>query len=271
VKSESELGRLLDESYTEWPMDDFVDILTNRGVAIVPVLVCGYQRFLPADLRIDSNKDLYLKRASLHARLLVRRYKDRITYWQIENEPNWWKAHVVGGWREGMTWLNPGDFKFQLLSELNAAVHTEDPKAQTIINLEGDRLSNTSDFAAHCDILGLDFYPGYKRAYPIDTSIFRTAKDVAEESGKPVVISETGYPSGPAFRGYTRPRQAEYVFKACSEAFGLDAINGVGIWRYMDSTWRSFPRVENHFGLIDRQGGPKPAWSALAEIAKRLA
>jgi hypothetical protein len=169
-----------------------------------------------------------------------------------------------------MTWLNPGDFTFQLLKELNAAVHTEDPRAQTIINLEGDRLSNTSDFAAHCDILGLDFYPGYKRAYPIDTSIFRTAKDVAEKSGKPVIISETGYPSGPVFRGYTHQRQVEYVIKACTQAFGLDALNGIGIWRYMDLVWRSFPLVENYFGLIDRQGNPKPAWAALAEMTRTL-
>jgi hypothetical protein len=270
-KPESELERLVDESYEESPMDTFVDEMTDHGIAVLPVVACGYQRFLPYGLKVDINKNTYLKRAAMHARLLVRKHKDKIRFWQIENEPNWWRMHAVGGWREGSTWFNQ-DFRSQLLKGLNNAVHTEDPDARTIINLEADaKLAKVAPLTAHCDMIGVDFYPNYKRASPIDLSIFTKVKTVAQKTGKSVMIVETGYPSGPALRGYSPVKQAEYVRKACSEALALEALSAIGIWRYSDSPWKSFPLVENHFGLIDSQGRPKPAWTALSEAAQSLA
>lgn len=269
-KPESELQRLADESYGEFPMDTFVDVLTAHGIGVLPVVCCGYQRFLPYGLKVDSDRNAYLKRATLHAKLLVRRYKDKIRYWQIENEPNWWHMHSVGGWREGSTWLN-ADFRSQLLKELNNAVHAEDSSAWTIINLEADaKLAKVAHLVAECDMVGVDFYPNYKQASPIDVSIFRKAKSVAEKTGKPAMIVETGYPSGPALRGYSPAKQAEYVRKACSEALAIDALNAIGIWRYSDSAWKSFPLIENHFGLIDSRGHHKPAWTVISEAAHNL-
>jgi hypothetical protein len=270
-KPESELGRLVDESYRESPMDTLVDVMADHGIAVLPVVACGYQRFLPYGLKVDSDKNVYLKRASVHARLLVRKHKGKIRFWQIENEPNWWRMHAVGGWREGSTWFS-SDFRSQLLTELNHAVHTEDQGARTIINLEADaKLAKVAHLASQCDMIGLDFYPNYKRASPIDVSIFAKAKTVARKTGKPVMIVETGYPSGPGLRGYSPVKQAEYVRKACSEALALDALSAIGIWRYSDSPWKSFPLVENHFGLIDARGRPKPAWTAISESAQNLA
>ncbi|MFI5449481.1 MAG: hypothetical protein ACHQ03_06940 [Candidatus Bathyarchaeia archaeon] len=269
-KPESEVSRPVDESNGEFPMDTFVDVLTARGIGVLPVVCCGYQRFLPHGLKVDSDRNAFVRRAAAHARLLVRKYKDKIRFWQIENEPNWWHMHSVGGWREGSTWLNT-DFKLQLLKELNDAVHVEDTAAWTIINLEADaKLAKIGHFAAQCDMIGLDFYPNYKQASPIDVSIFRKAKTVAEKTGKPAMIIETGYPSGPALRGYSTAKQAEYVRKACSEALAIEALNAIGIWRYSDSAWRSFPLIENHFGLIDHQGRPKLAWNAISEAAHNL-
>jgi len=95
--SESSLDLLLDRSYSKWPIDDLVITLTSRGIDVVPVVACGYQRMLPQGLEPDHNRGLYLKRASIHARLLVRHYRDRIRCWQIENEPNWWAEHEAGG------------------------------------------------------------------------------------------------------------------------------------------------------------------------------
>ncbi|MCW3976128.1 MAG: hypothetical protein NWE86_07800 [Candidatus Bathyarchaeota archaeon] len=226
---------------------------------------------LPKGLNIDANNDLYIKRAAVHTRLLVRRYKDKIKFWQIENEPNWCKMHFIGGWRSGFTWTDPHDFKRKLLKELNNAVHSEDPKAQTIINLEADAKNiNVNLYAPFCDFLGLDFYANYKSALPIDTSVFRRGKEFAKEAGKLLIIIETGYPSGPFFLRYSELRQTEYVTQACSDAYELDVFNGIGIWRYRDTSWRSFPFQDNYFGLFDTKSDPKPAWVYLAETAKRI-
>src|SRR5438034_4453982 len=101
---ESALEQLLDRSYSQWPLDDLVNTLTSKGVDVVPVVACGYQRMLPQGLEPDPNRTLYLKRASIHTRLLVRHWKSQVKCWQIENEPNWWSEHEAGGWRSGLSW-----------------------------------------------------------------------------------------------------------------------------------------------------------------------
>src|SRR5205809_1069386 len=75
---ESALEQLLDRSYSQWPLDDLVNTLTSKGVDVVPVVACGYQRMLPQGLEPDPNRTLYLKRASIHTRLLVRHWKSQV-------------------------------------------------------------------------------------------------------------------------------------------------------------------------------------------------
>lgn len=91
---EHALDSLLEESYEKWPLDGLVNTLVDRGIEIVPVLGCGYERMLPEGLKVDRNRALYLKRLGIHARLVIRRYKGKVKHWQIENEPNWWRMHV---------------------------------------------------------------------------------------------------------------------------------------------------------------------------------
>lgn len=267
----ADLDRLLEDSYKEWPFDDFVNIMSDHGIGLVPVLACGYQRMLPKGLGIDEDHSLYLKRAMIHARLLVRKYKDQIDCWQIENEPNWWPEHSLAGWRSGRSWIEPGSFRDELLETLNTAVHIEDSDALTIINLEADATNlDPGHYADSCDIIGLDFYPNYLSASPINTSVFQIADDVGKTTGKPTLVVETGYPSGPGIFGHTSLGQSEYVRRACVQAHQLDSVNGIGIWRYSDTFWRSFPFQENHFGLFDAYGNPKPAWHALTETVREL-
>ncbi len=268
---EEQLGQLLERSYSKWPLDDFVNVLTAHGIGLVPVLACGYQRMLPQGLEPDPNRGLYLKRASIHARLLVRKYKDRVKCWQIENEPNWWAEHAAAGWRSGVSWIREQGFRQELLQTLRDAVHVEDPSALTVINLEAD--AKTIDprlYASYCDIIGLDFYPNYKTAYPINTTFVKLAGEVAKNLGRPVIVSETGYPSGPSLLGYSMMHQSEYVRSACRDAHGQDGINEIGIWRYIDTAWRSFPPQENHFGLLDNKGIAKPSWTMLSNTIKEL-
>ena len=268
---ESALDQLLDRSYSQWPLDDLVNTLTSKGVGVVPVVACGYQRMLPQGLEPDPNRTLYLKRASIHTRLLVRHWKSQVKCWQIENEPNWWSEHEAGGWRSGLSWIQEHGFRQELLGTLNDGVHTEDPNATTIVNLEADaKTLEPGAYSSYCDILGLDFYPNYKSAHPINTRVLKLGDEVAKALGKPVMVSETGYPSGPSVLGYSPDRQSEYVEGSTRQAYSLDGVTGIGIWRYVDTSWRSFPPQENHFGLFDSRGGPKPAWIAYSRVIKEL-
>ncbi len=269
--SESSLDNLLEQSYRKWPMDNLVDILTSRRIAIVPVVACGYQRMLPEGLKPDKNRQLFIKRAAIHTRLLTRHFRSRIKNWQIENEPNWWAEHEAGGWRSGLIWVEDQGFKLELLKELNNAVHIEDPSASTIVNLEADaKTFRPSQFSPYCDVLGLDFYPNYKSAHPINPGVEKLADQVGNTLEKPIMISETGYPNGPGILGYSSENQAKYVEGACREAFALERVTGIGIWRYIDTEWKSFPPQENHFGLFDKTGNPKPAWNTYSRVIKEL-
>jgi len=163
------------------------------------------------------------------------------------------------------------EFRQKLLQTLNNAVHAEDPNAVTVINLEADaKTLDPESYVQSCDVLGLDFYPNYKSAHPINIGVLKLADQVAKTLGKPVIISETGYPSGPSILGYSLENQAEYVESASKEAYSLEGVTGIGIWRYNDTAWRSFPPQENHFGLLDNKGSPKPAWVAYSRVMKEL-
>jgi hypothetical protein len=268
---EATLDTLLESGYSVWPTDGLVRALSEQGISMVPVLACGYQRMLPEGLEPDSNRDEYIRRAYIHARLLVRHYKGTIGSWQIENEPNWWKMHEAGGWRNGAAWLEGGGLDEGLLKALNEAVHEEDPKATTMINLEADEEKlSVAGYSQHCDVLGLDFYPNYKASEPVDPSAIRRAENLSLAADKPVMVAETGYPSGPGLLGYTQKKQADYLEGALRQAHSLDHVKGIGVWRYLDTSWKSFPPQENHFGLIDEKEGPKEAWYRYGKVLKDL-
>ncbi len=131
-------------------------------------------------------------------------------------------------------------------------------------------MMDAAEYAKFCDVIGLDFYPNYKASELVDASVIERTGAAAAESGKPVFIAETGYPSGPALLGYSEGRQSEYVAQALREAYSQDKVTGIGIWRYLDTSWSSFPPQENHFGLIDEKTGPKAAWYRYAQVRKDL-
>src|SRR5207245_9790367 len=102
------------------------------------------------------------------------------------------------------------------------------------------------------------------------TNVVRLPDDVVNARCQTVLTDGTGEPSGPSFLGYSAERQGDYVASACRAAHQLDGVTGIGIWRYIDTAWRSFPPQENHFGLFDNKGSLKPAWTEFSKVIKEL-
>lgn len=244
----------------QFPLDEFVDSLHHEGIEIIAVIGNGYYRFLPKRLDIES-PSTYCARLNAASREIVRHYKGKIGMWQLENEPNWWLEHFASDWRRGGIWFEH-NIQERILSELHSIVSEEDPGTPTMINLEADSArAFYKSYSDYCDVLGLDFYPNYTHSSPITVSeVNKKVSEAKELTGKPVMIAETGYPSGPALFGYTQEKQSEYARLICEEAFSNDSITALGMWRLSDPYWLSFPFQENSFGLIDRQGIPKLAW-----------
>ena len=265
-----------------FPLDDFISKMDEAGIGIIAVLGNGYSRFLPTGL--GTNKlDEYVKRLTDSSTQIVRHYKDKVKVWQIENEPNWWRAHYTIQWRKGRIWLEAKSQE-AILSALYNVVRSECPSSTIMINLEADskrfrfsrffpRLTAPMDwklYAKYCDILGLDLYPNYSSSAPIDASVIsRAAMQARRETGLPIFVIETGYPTGPRLLGYNEEKQAKYISSACEQAFSSDSVSGLGVFRFSDSHWKSFPFHENHFGLLTRFGKPKRGWNEYVDQIKQ--
>jgi hypothetical protein len=250
----------------QFPMDALVKDMRSAGIQVLAVIGNGYSRFIPPGVALDHAAE-YVRDLASSSRTIVRHYAGDIKLWQIENEPNWWDEHLAVRWRSGLIWLEPGA-RDSILSSLQGVVREECPDAKVIINLEADRSNvDWKYFAKYCDILGLDLYPGYAHPSRTAAAEIGLASEVKRQTGLPVIVAETGYPSGPSVLGYSEERQAEYVRSACIEAYSCDAVDALCIWRFSDSYWRSFPMQENHFGLLTKEREPKAAWTELSNRA----
>jgi hypothetical protein len=249
----------------EYVMDTFVETLRSNGIGVLGVLANGYSRFLPRGADVENLRK-YMIQLVPSCEQIVRHYKGAIDTWQIENEPNWWRGHVAVDWRKGLIWLEH-DSEELILEALYKVVRQECPNGKVMINVEADRRPNNWGlYAKYADVIGLDFYPAY--AHPHLTSaeeIKSLSSEVKKQTGKQLVVAETGQPSGPELLGYSEDKQAEFVRSACEEAFTSDVLDGLFIWRYSDSYWRSFPMQENHFGLLTKERKPKKAWGEYAD------
>ncbi len=253
----------------DFPLDNFVQTMNDEGIDIIAVIGNGYERFLPIGLDID-NLDEYILRLTEASREIVRHYRGKIALWQLENEPDWWMAHFASDWRRGGMWFHR-DAVDRILEGIHRVVREEDPRTPTKINMQADSATASRSYFKFCDILGLDFYPNYTHSEPINVSNLKEKVSKARRiSGKQTMITETGYPSGPGILGFDQAKQVEYVKAICQEAYSIDSVNALGIWRLSDPYWLSFPFHENNFGLINRQGLPKGAWfEFLDQVNKR--
>lgn len=257
-----------DTTITQFPLDDFVRELTDAGIEILGVIGNGYQRFLPEGLDADRLSE-YLFRLKESSQQILSRYKGKVSAWQIENEPNWWMEHYATHWRTGEIWLEPG-IQDAILPELSQLVRETDPKSTVIINLEADHeRTQWKYYTKFCDVLGLDFYPNYSHSSPVDASKIASATEIKQKAGCSVFIAETGYPSAPIILGYDKDKQSDYIRQACEVARSTDGIEGLCMWKLSDTYWHSFPDQENHFGLLEKNGNPKPAWTEYLEQIRR--
>ena len=243
-----------------FPLDIFVNEMGEAGIGIIGVIGDGYDRFLPKNLHI-GNINEYNEKLVKSSTAIVGHYKDKVKAWQIENEPDWWKGHMLAGWRSRWIWLRERNQE-PMLKVLSNVVREECPNSTTIINLASSGPNvKWNMYAKYCDIIGIDPYPSYIK--PSMTDVFKIAKvshEANKATGLPIYIIETGYPTGPHFFGFNEAHQVAYVASACKYATSNDEIKGLGMYRFSDSYWKSFPTQENYFGLLTIQGDPKPAW-----------
>jgi len=240
-------------------MDNQVRRLLNAGLKVLPVVGHGYTSTLPF---IDGDRatpdrlgrDHYLAQQYRQVRAIVERYdgdgyKDAdgivIKYWQTENELNQAMLTAAWGWRDPSwlaaltsSWASWG-FLTDLISTLYQAVHDADPEAVTVQNLHTDIHPNISHamlqpswieaatlWRDYMDLIGYDAYPNYYMADPVlGTVVGERAQTLLEAGcGKPVIVMETAYPTGPEELGYTWDSQAQFIDDAFHTAYAAGVV-----------------------------------------------
>jgi len=268
--------------------DRWVNAVTGAGIRLHAGLGIAYVSQLPwvhrgADRVLFTpglvDPEIYLGHINLHARAAVRRYRDRIRVWQIENElNNAFEVKWVNRWRTGK-W-RPWGWLTRLLATLGEAVRREDPGAVVTHNFSCDAPSlrplysyrkDILRWAPHLDWIGLDQYPNYlcgkKNLGENLGTLTQRVRDWLPPD-KPVWVLETGIPALPGRKRFSESLQADYY---ASVLDSVERAGGKGVLFYClvsqegapGNEWhkvRPWHSVENHWGLFRPGGTPRQAY-----------
>jgi hypothetical protein len=221
-------------------------------------------------------RDAYLAQAYLHAAALARRYRDRIGIWNLENELNWAYVHTgVAGWRVGSAWSDP-EFCRRLLKTLADGIKAGNPSALATMNFnihDPAYLQKIGDWADPLDLIGLGAYPNYLFASPVMSPLLADAvRNTKSLSDKPVLVLETGYPSGPEGKGYSENLQVQYLNESTQVTLE-NAGSGYFYFHLEDPPGTpgsdDLQAVEYYWGLTNPDGTTKPAYGELNKLIEK--
>ena len=251
-------------------MDGLVRTFTQAGIKLILVAGAGYRKEAPLYALPDGTKDrvspdrigrdVYIALTRWLVGAGVRRYGDRVEFWQVENEINTARMVSWAGWRVNEDSWGDAAFRKKLLAGLCATVHDEGRRLgrslKTTQNFATDAVSwqgwiksggqvfLTQDIGTFggdgLDIVGIDIYANYLNGWPMRKGRVERviAEAVAAAKGRPVWILETGFPQAPALRGYSEARQAEYFRSTFDAAYsrGVSLVLGFG-WFWNPKGW----------------------------------
>lgn len=234
--------------------------MTDAGIEPIPIVGHGYAMTMPmmGDVRVSPDtlgREEYLARQYLVTRATVERYDGdgvddepthlRVRIWQTENELNQAFLAAMLGQRDPVRldalsslWRR-WDFLTELLQTLRKAVLDADPTALTTQNFHTDIHENINRsfslpawrdairmWRDQMDIVSFDAYPNYYSATPLRAHEIETrTREIRElADGRPVILMETGYASGPSDLAFTEENQAAYMREAFDAAVRANAI-----------------------------------------------
>ncbi len=205
-----------------------------------------------------------------YARAVVHRYKDRITTWEIWNEPN-----LAAFWKPA-----PSAAAYAaLVKAASAAIKAEDPSATVVSGgtVGFDRAFADGLVAAGAwgsiDGLGVHAYVGPQpESSQLVTWLDNARAWSAGNGGKPIWLTEFGWStyagSGSSYIGVTETRQAEYLARAYL-LLARAGVRGAFAYNLVEHGTSSTSKLDN-YGLVELGGRQKPAYAALRRVAEAL-
>jgi hypothetical protein len=250
-------------------MDRIVDMAERDRLRILQVL--GYNVLWNSPIPGNSKTmPLDLAAFETYAHRMAERYKGRIVWWEIWNEPNIdtfftgpYAAHPERRWQ---------DYRL-ILERARRALKHVDPS--NIIVLGG--LAHTSEswardleacysegIVALCDVVAIHPYVGLNPSDP--GNFLRAVGQIQEvmkahgDAGRPIWITEVGLPTAGHPLAVSEKTQADFLEGILATAFRQAQIKKVFLYALMDDA--------ESFGLFRADGSAKPAASRIHRLLR---
>lgn len=200
---------------------------------------------------------------------LARRYPRHIVGLLIGNEGLFWKRYTAADITTAAAYVRTRLPHLALGTSEPFAVYLDSPDAKTLFAL---------------DLIAPNVHPRFEPWF--DPTNIQQAVDFVgevvqrlhERTSKPILVKETGLPSGPAEQGFNEARQAEF-WAHLLERIPSGATQGVAGFEAFDAPWK--PRElqdefghlepsEAYWGLFRKDGSPKPAIEAFGQASPPL-
>ncbi|MBI5040921.1 MAG: hypothetical protein HZB57_06915 [Gammaproteobacteria bacterium] len=225
----------------------------GSGQALIPELAvkAGYHALI---LGVWDPKD----RAELdQAIALARRYPQHVVALILGNEGLFWKRYQARDIKAAADYVRTQLPQLPLASSEPFSVYLDSPDARVLLEL---------------DLLLPNVHPRFEPWFRPDnleqatTFVTEVMQRLHTVTRKPVLIKETGVPSGPAEQGFTEQRQADFWSRLLARippgptqsVAGFEAFDAPWKPRELQDEFGHLEASEAYWGLFRRDGSAKP-------------
>lgn len=241
---------------------------STLAAGIEPMISLDYGNKLYDDGNAPVSKEA-VEGFARYCEFMARTFKGKIRYWEVWNEPNleqFWKPSP-----------NPKDYS-ALLKAAYKACKTGNPDCVVVgmatsgIPLDFIEAVLKDGGAKSMDILSVHPYryptSPEKGNLSADIRKLRSLMDDRGAKGKPIWVTEIGWPTHVGETGVTPDRQAAMLVRAYLEALaaGVETV----FWYWFGNDGPDAAYNEHHFGIRFADGSPKPAYKAYKSMTQNL-
>jgi len=261
------------------PLQEAVDRSVLRGFRPLVILNYGNQFYDRGSYPVSEEAQAAFAR---YAQYIATRLKGKVRIYEVWNE-----------WNAGTGFPSPPPFDkstsarhfARLVGAANAAIKQVDPDATVLIGGLGYRdlewlLEVVGNAGAHYDGIAMHPYnfadgdgPSGDGNKPEEVArwLDNANERIFRKTGRlvPFYITEIGWPDHIGASGISQAAVAQYVARMLLLASSRAYVRGVWWYGYQDDG--SDPHdPEHHFGLVNKEGVPKPALHALRATASLI-
>ncbi len=254
--------------------DRLVEVLSKNGIKILGLL--NYNTAWGGDnWNSAPDADLF----AVYAKAMVSRYKNKVKYWEVWNEPN-----------QDIYWVPQDGMKAYtaLLKKTYPLIKAEDPSAVVLLGgLSGDAALSLNEVYAHGGRNSFDVVNFHPFENPLDPEAISKMKKTYEavyhtmeknqDGKKPIWLTEIGCPGIPLGKetkdwwlgaNPDTSQQAAWVEKIFGEPLEWPGVKKV-FWAFFRDTPDHFLTGTDYFGLLQEDFTAKPAFGAYQRLTAR--